>query len=377
LEDEMGAWRQAGIDTVLSLLTPEEEQDLDLKREAQEANARGMKFASLPIPDRQVPSSESELSATLDRLDADLSAGNNVVIHCRQGIGRTGLVAACLLVTKGLSPEVAVKTLSAARGTPVPETADQRHWIDHYAAVFGMRLSWPQDDATQIAARAYPLPISSHQPAAEYAGHEVDPARWQSCLRQGDTFPLAPLMCCPAQIIIEFRAGHNLQALALTASWGGMGRTKRYIYRKSLQNIYDALSVCSQSIRRTSSIKDSWELLTTELSWTNVMTSKTLYFLCRALRFDYNPPVPIDNKVILKRVWPKFKNGVPLSERPGNWEGGFDAYCRYMTAMTEWARPRQWSTIDVQATIFKEYGENQAGNATSCAPWPPSAIATS
>jgi len=135
LEDEMmAAWRRAGIDTVLSLLTPEEEEELDLKREAQEAKVRGMKFASLPIPDRQVPNSESEVSAALDRLDADLSAGKNAVVHCRQGIGRTGLVAACLLVAKGLTPEAAVKTLSAARGAPVPETAEQRRWIDHYAA---------------------------------------------------------------------------------------------------------------------------------------------------------------------------------------------------------------------------------------------------
>ncbi len=135
LKDEMAAWRQAGIDTVLSLLTHEEEQDLDLSREAEEAKARGIKFASLPIPDRQAPNSESEVSAALDRLDDDLSAGKNVVIHCRQGIGRTGLVAACLLISKGQTPEVAVKTLSAARGTPIPETAEQRRWIDHYAAV--------------------------------------------------------------------------------------------------------------------------------------------------------------------------------------------------------------------------------------------------
>jgi protein-tyrosine phosphatase len=135
LEDEMAGWRRAGVDTVLSLLTPEEERDLDLKREAQAAKAEGMKFASLPIPDRQAPNSESEVSATLDRVDADLSAGKNVVIHCRQGIGRTGLVAACLLVAKGLTPEAAVKNLSAARGTQVPETAEQRRWIDHYAAV--------------------------------------------------------------------------------------------------------------------------------------------------------------------------------------------------------------------------------------------------
>jgi protein-tyrosine phosphatase len=131
----MAAWHRAGIDTVISLLTPEEEQDLDLKREAREAKARGMKFVSLPIPDRQVPNSESEVSATLDRLDADLAAGKNIVVHCRQGVGRTGLVAACLLVTKGITPASAVKMLSAARGTPVPETAEQRRWIDHYAAV--------------------------------------------------------------------------------------------------------------------------------------------------------------------------------------------------------------------------------------------------
>jgi protein-tyrosine phosphatase len=135
LDEEMAGWRRAGIDTLLSLLTPEEEQDLDLKCEAQEAKARGMKFLSLPIPDRQVPNSESEVSAVLDRLDADLSAGKNVVVHCRQGIGRTGLVAACLLITKGLTPAVAIKSVSVARGNPVPETTEQRRWIDHYAAV--------------------------------------------------------------------------------------------------------------------------------------------------------------------------------------------------------------------------------------------------
>jgi protein-tyrosine phosphatase len=135
LGDEMAAWRRAGIDTVFSLLTPEEEMDLDLKREASETAAQGMKFESFPIPDRQVPNSESELSAELDRIDADLSAGKNVVVHCRQGIGRTGLVAACLLVTKGLTSDVAIKKLSVARGNPVPETTEQRRWIDHYASV--------------------------------------------------------------------------------------------------------------------------------------------------------------------------------------------------------------------------------------------------
>ncbi len=103
LEDEITAWRKAGIDTVLSLLTPEEEQELDLKNEAREVKQQRMSFLSLPIPDRDVPRVESQVRAAVEKIDADLSSGKNVVIHCRQGIGRSGLVAACLLITKGLS----------------------------------------------------------------------------------------------------------------------------------------------------------------------------------------------------------------------------------------------------------------------------------
>jgi protein-tyrosine phosphatase len=134
LEDEIEGWLRAGIDTVLSLLTSEEERDLGLMSEEREVRARGMRFLSLPIPDRQVPNSATEVAGVLEKLDADLASGKNVVIHCRQGIGRTGLVGACLLVTKGLNSEAAVQRLSVARGNPVPETAEQRRWIDDYAA---------------------------------------------------------------------------------------------------------------------------------------------------------------------------------------------------------------------------------------------------
>lgn len=134
LEEEIAAWKEAGGDAVLSLLTPEEERELDLKREATEVRRLGINFLSLPIPDRQVPQSESEVTAILEKLEASLSQGKNTMIHCRQGIGRSGLVAACLLITKGLSAGAATDVVSAARGVAVPETEEQRRWIDHYAA---------------------------------------------------------------------------------------------------------------------------------------------------------------------------------------------------------------------------------------------------
>ena len=132
LEDDIASWSRAGIRTVLSLLTPEEQRDLELRNEPVEVLQHGMQFLSFPIPDRQIPRSEAKWSEVLETVAADLSAGKNVLVHCRQGIGRTGLVAACLLVKNGMSPGAAVDSVSAARGLPVPETSEQRDLIDRY-----------------------------------------------------------------------------------------------------------------------------------------------------------------------------------------------------------------------------------------------------
>ena len=133
LEDEILGWKRAGVDTVLSLLTPVEEQDLGLDEESRSVREQGLDFTSFPIPDRQVPTSEQQVKTTLDKLNRRLSAGHTALVHCRQGVGRTGLIAACLLVKNGMSPGAAVETISAARGVKVPETDEQREWIERFA----------------------------------------------------------------------------------------------------------------------------------------------------------------------------------------------------------------------------------------------------
>lgn len=136
LQEEVANWKRAGISSVVSLLTPDEEQDLDLLREASEVKRQGLEFSSFPIIDRHVPKSEATLAQLIDRLNQSLSAGRKVLIHCRQGVGRTGLVAACLSVRNGMSPGAAVEAVSAARGVIVPETPEQRVWIERYAPAF-------------------------------------------------------------------------------------------------------------------------------------------------------------------------------------------------------------------------------------------------
>ena len=92
LADEMSAWRRAGISHIVSLLTSEEERDLNLKNEVREAESQGMTFTSFPIADRRIPTSEASVRSLVERLTSELLSGEKIVIHCRQGVGRSGLL---------------------------------------------------------------------------------------------------------------------------------------------------------------------------------------------------------------------------------------------------------------------------------------------
>jgi protein-tyrosine phosphatase len=129
LSDEARDWRRSGIETVVSLLTHDEESELGVEGEAVEMVKQGMKFVSFPIPDRGVPGSTTAAFEMLEKVHNELQRGKNVLVHCRQGIGRAGLVAASLLVLDGADPLAAIKEVSKARGVRVPETAEQEQWI--------------------------------------------------------------------------------------------------------------------------------------------------------------------------------------------------------------------------------------------------------
>ncbi|BCL77909.1 hypothetical protein ccbrp13_03740 [Ktedonobacteria bacterium brp13] len=57
LIDEVRALDEAGVDVVVSLLTREEESELDLLDEAHYCQEQGLTYFSLPILDRSVPPS--------------------------------------------------------------------------------------------------------------------------------------------------------------------------------------------------------------------------------------------------------------------------------------------------------------------------------
>ena len=139
LADEIRSWRDAGLDVVASFLTSEEMAELGLQEEAAQSVAQGLEFLSFPIPDYSVPRSNEDLARLVAQLEGALESGKNVAVHCRQGIGRSSVVAASVLVTAGESADEAFRRIETARRRPVPDTAEQREWVERFAAATRLR----------------------------------------------------------------------------------------------------------------------------------------------------------------------------------------------------------------------------------------------
>ncbi len=129
LADEVLSWRAAGLDAVVSLLTSAEVAELELQEEEARAREEGIEYHAFPIPDYSVPGSREALAELVRRLEAALEAGKRVAVHCRQGIGRSSLLVAAVLVSTGEDPDAAFRQIEQARGRPVPDTAEQRDWV--------------------------------------------------------------------------------------------------------------------------------------------------------------------------------------------------------------------------------------------------------
>jgi protein-tyrosine phosphatase len=88
----------------------------------------GFQIIHLPIPDFDVPSKE-DLDDAVRRTVEQAQAGQNIVIHCHAGLGRTGLFVACLAKRiLGLSGEGAIRWTRKYIPHAL-ETDEQIRWV--------------------------------------------------------------------------------------------------------------------------------------------------------------------------------------------------------------------------------------------------------
>ena len=132
LQDELVRMKEAGIQTIVSLLEKHEAGFLDLSEEPRLAKQVGLYFLSFPIPDTRVPPDMAAFQNFIDYLASRLRAGERIGVHCRGSIGRATVTAACALIHLGWQPRAALDAVEAARGCPVPDTQEQERWILDY-----------------------------------------------------------------------------------------------------------------------------------------------------------------------------------------------------------------------------------------------------
>lgn len=132
LPAQMAAFRAAGMDHLVSMLAPAEAAELGLADEAACCAAAGMAFHAHPIPDFGLPDQVGFTGLTR-QIARWLGQGNGVGVHCRAGIGRSGMVTAGVLIVAVGSVQAAIDAVSVARGKTIPDTVEQGNFLSAFA----------------------------------------------------------------------------------------------------------------------------------------------------------------------------------------------------------------------------------------------------
>jgi hypothetical protein len=115
----------AGIAALVSLLPVAEARSLglDIGTLGRVCTGLGIRFEHAPLPDFAVP------DAAFERDWRGLAEGRGVAFHCRAGLGRSGTMAARLLIELGLRPEEAIARIRAARPGAIETAEQERHLL--------------------------------------------------------------------------------------------------------------------------------------------------------------------------------------------------------------------------------------------------------
>jgi ADP-ribosyl-[dinitrogen reductase] hydrolase len=124
--DVIAGW---GASAVVSVILAKELRELKVDNLGDEVIARKMSWYHFPVPDGGVPDFRFEeiWMQAGSELRGALRAGKKVLIHCKGGLGRTGTVAARLLVELGDSPDDAIRKVREARRGAIENVDQEQH----------------------------------------------------------------------------------------------------------------------------------------------------------------------------------------------------------------------------------------------------------
>jgi protein-tyrosine phosphatase len=140
--------RAHGINCVVDLRAEACDDDAGLRR-------HGMSFLHLPTPDR-CAIAPAAIEGAVAWIARALDAGARVLVHCEYGIGRSVLLALCVLVHRGHAPLDAMTLLKETRPVASPSPEQLRAFLafagEHRRISGG---AWPVPSFDAVAAIAY------------------------------------------------------------------------------------------------------------------------------------------------------------------------------------------------------------------------------
>ena len=127
LEDDLRALVEGfGATVLVTALESHELEDLQVSQLPERAIAHGMTSVWVSIPDGGVTPKDEELWRLVCRIRTAVRSGEHVVVHCKGGLGRTGMIVACVLTTFGVDPHGAMVAVRRAREGAIEHGAQER-----------------------------------------------------------------------------------------------------------------------------------------------------------------------------------------------------------------------------------------------------------
>jgi protein-tyrosine phosphatase len=132
---DLRALSSSGVRLLLTLLADEELGRLGAGRLGGGCTELRIQWVQCPIVDFEAPGAafEAAWTAVAPDVHARLDRGERIGIHCRAGLGRSGTVAARILVERGMAPAQAIDWVRRHRRGAI-ETAAQQAYVSALAS---------------------------------------------------------------------------------------------------------------------------------------------------------------------------------------------------------------------------------------------------